>query len=268
LPKRDEAGQIGLWDLTTGKVISVFSSELGADSLAFSGDGQLLASGGEHGVMLFDTAIHLERGRIETRTRVDSVAFDRAGPRLAFARAREPSATTGDGGLDKLFDPFFVAATMLAKDAISSGVLATGGGGKSVTGGSAVEVWNVRQRKSPEVERLWDAIRLSTTRADEARKAVEHIIVDFPSLRRRGACWSFFRRAPALVGRNCELAEAAVKARSELRGLLPNARRRSVHVGRLRERDRGLPTRTRTQPRFGPRRGPPGHGASASRSHA
>jgi WD40 repeat protein/cytochrome c-type biogenesis protein CcmH/NrfG len=209
----DEAGSIGLWDLTAGKVINVFSSELGADSLAFSSDGQLLASGGEHGVMLFDTAIRLERGRIDTRTRVDSVAFERAGPRLAFARERVPSATLGAGGLDKLFDPFYVGDMMLAKDAIASGVVAIGNGGKSVTGGSAIEVWSVRARKSPEADRLWQAIQLNMTREDEARKSVEKIVADFPKFAEaRRVLVVLSQQAGQSAEKLRPLAEDAVKA--------------------------------------------------------
>lgn len=214
LGESDEAAEVGVWDLATGKNVRVFDAELGADSLSFSSDGRLLAAAGEHGVMLFDTELLLERGRIDTRTRVDSVAFERAGPRLALAREREAAATPGDGGLDKLFDPLFVAAAMIAKDATPTGALAPGGA-KSVTGGSAVEVWGVRERRTPEAERLWEAIRLSTTREHEAeaREAVAKVAADFPDFAEARRVLTVLSQGAGVKGeRLAALAEEAVRA--------------------------------------------------------
>ena len=207
LGESDEPAHIAVWDLKTGKALSVFTAELGGAALAFSPDGRLLASAGEHGVLLFDAEVFLERGRAGSRTRVSAIAFDAPGARLAIARERErPGA--GKGGPEGLLDPALVAAALAAKDAVHSGAYVAGPGA-SVTGGSTVEVVAVRERTSPESARLWEATRLLRGDAAAARAALEKLTKDFPS-------YGEARRVLAVLskdGRGArEWAEGAVKA--------------------------------------------------------
>jgi WD40 repeat protein/cytochrome c-type biogenesis protein CcmH/NrfG len=183
LGESDEATALAVLDATTGKPVTVLDAELGAWSVAFSPDGATLAAAGDHGVLFFDVGgrTFLERGRYDSRRRVDAISFRADGAQLVVAAERDPLAEFGEGGLEKLRDPFFVAATTLAKGGTSSGAFSVPAKG-SVTGGSNLILLDLAARKTPEDAALWSAYRQFFVQHDReaARKSLEQLASGSP----------------------------------------------------------------------------------------
>lgn len=186
LPDSDEVSEVAVWDLASGKRAALVQAETGARSIAFSSDSKLLACAGPNGIILFDVAdqTFLEVGRLDSLTSIDSVAFSPDSQQLFLARQREPLARFGSGGLEKLFNPFFVSMTMTVREGANSGVAIETKikSSNSVTGGSNIEAWKLSRRTAPQDAKLWSAVRAYyDDKPDEGRKILEQLIKDNPS---------------------------------------------------------------------------------------
>lgn len=186
LPDSDEVSEVAVWDLASGKRAALVQAETGARSVAFSPDSKLLACAGPNGVILFDVAdqTFLEVGRVDSQTSIDSVAFSPDSQQLFLARQREPLAKSGPGGLEKLFDPFFVSVTMTVREGTNPSVTINTKtkSATSITGGSNIEAWKLSRRTAPQDAKLWAAVRsFYDDKPDEGRKIFEQLIKDHPS---------------------------------------------------------------------------------------
>ncbi len=175
---------VSVKDLTSGKDVAVFQSDLGISAVRFSPDGRLLAVAGDYGVMLYraDDRSFFEAGRIDTARRVGALAFAPDASRIAFVREREPAAKYSTGGIEKLLNPFFVHATTITKEGMSSGV---GGFANdnpvSLTGGSQLEVWSVSENNSAMDARLWTIIKTYFEKdKEQSRTQLRQLIKDAP----------------------------------------------------------------------------------------
>lgn len=186
LPDNDDETLVAVWDLTTGKREALIGVETGARSIAFSPDGKLLACGGSNGVMLFDTTGRpfIQHGRIDSQTSVDAVAFSRDSQTIFLARERFALARYGEGGLDKLFDPFMTAVVSSVREGRNSGVTINTKvkSVKSLTGGSSIEAWKLtRQTEAKESQTLTAVRTFFDDKPEEARKILQQVIKDHPT---------------------------------------------------------------------------------------
>jgi WD40 repeat protein len=87
LPPQDDPGVIDLWDLASHRLLYRLTGDSGAiESLAFSPDGRLLASGSLDGTArLWNVAAGTQQAVLSPGGEVDSVLFSPAGSRLATA---------------------------------------------------------------------------------------------------------------------------------------------------------------------------------------
>ncbi|CAN5597505.1 hypothetical protein BH10ACI3_BH10ACI3_20230 [soil metagenome] len=197
LPDNDKPTIVAIWDLTTGKRVSLVEAETGARTVAFSPDGQLLVTGGVNGAMIFDVGngLFTEVGRIDSQTGVDSVAFSGDSKQLFLAREREPLVKFGDGGIDKVIDPFFTSMIMQVREGFNSGVLIDAGatevtpkdskpkamGAPSLTGGSSIETWQITRRTAEPDAKTFAAVKLIFNgKPEDSRKMLQQVIKDFP----------------------------------------------------------------------------------------
>lgn len=176
---------VSVTDLASGKNVATFQSDVGTNSVRFSPDGKLLACAGDDGVLLYraDDRSFFEAGRIDTARRVSATAFAPDARHIAFVREREPPAKYAAGGTDKLLDPFFVAATTIAKEGTTSGVSGFANNNRaSLTGGSQLEVWNISESTSTTDARLWTSIKTYFEKdKEQARAQLRALIKDAPA---------------------------------------------------------------------------------------
>lgn len=215
LPDSDDGTFVAVWDLTTGKRVALIKAENGARSIAFSPDGKMLACSGPNGLIIYDIgdSTFTEFGRIDSRTGVDSVAFSFDSKQLLLAREREPLVRNGEGGLEKLFDPFFTSMIMQVREGINSGVAFNlkDKGTKSMTGGSNIEAWQISRRTEPQDLRTWDAVVLRfNDKEDEARKLLQQVINEYPNYGEAQRIYAVFFETSDLKKLQ-SLLEAAVK---------------------------------------------------------
>lgn len=185
LADTDDGTPVAVWDVTTGKRVGLFKAETGARGIAFSPDGKMLACSGINGVVIFDTGdrTFAEIGRVDSQTSIDAIAFSGDSQRLFLTRQREPLVRFGDGGLDKLFDPFVTAVVGSMREGTSSGVTVNTKekSTRSLTGGSSIESWQVRRRSAPQDIQVWNAVRaFFDDKPDDAQKILQQVIKDFP----------------------------------------------------------------------------------------
>jgi WD40 repeat protein/Tfp pilus assembly protein PilF len=193
LPDSDEGTIVAIWDLTNGKRVALITGETGARSIAFSPDGQLLATAGPNGVMIHDigSRTFTEVGRIDSQTSVDALAFTPDSKRLILARESVPLVVFGSGGIDKLTDPFFTSIVMQVREGLNSGVMVSYGAElrnpakkelPSATGGSTLEIWRLDRRTSPAYLKTWEAVQsFFNDKTDEARILLQKVIKDNPN---------------------------------------------------------------------------------------
>jgi WD40 repeat protein len=80
----DDAGHIGLWDVTTGRRTASLNEGSEVNSVAFSPDGQTVAAGDESGAIgVWDTATGRQTASLTANDIVNSVAFSPDGHTLA-----------------------------------------------------------------------------------------------------------------------------------------------------------------------------------------
>ncbi len=144
----------------------------------------MLACAGINGVVIFDIAnnTYAEIGRIDSQRSVDAIAFSPDSQRLFIARERQPLIRYGDGGLDKLFDPFMVAIVGAVRDGTAPAFkLDPKKGANSLTGGSDIETWQLRRRSQQPDAKAWDAVVASfNDKPDEARQILAQVIKSYP----------------------------------------------------------------------------------------
>ncbi len=191
LPESDDPVTVAIWDLTSGKRVNLINGETGARSVAFSPDGQMLATAGPNGVVVHDigSGTFAEIGRIDLNRSVDSIAFTPDSKHLVIAREREP--LVGPGGLEKLVDPFFTSVVMQVRQGLNSGVLVdlgakvTSSGVKtpdSSTGGSTVELWQAARKTADPDVRSWEAVRAYfNDKPEDAKTILQQTIKNFPA---------------------------------------------------------------------------------------
>ena len=179
----DEAGAVTLWNLDSGDIVAELEMELGAGPLVFSPDGNILACAGEHGVFLleFSEGKALELGRIDTQSRVDAIAFGPESSQLLLVRERERPAEFKRGGSAKVFNPYLIHLSLMAKEGWPApGPLPLGN--PSLTGGSEVEIWKINRLETPEELRFWEARRFhASDETERARELFEKLAEDYPS---------------------------------------------------------------------------------------
>jgi|GEM_PF-2824349 len=190
LPDNDQGTAVAIWDIGTGKRVGLVNGETGARSIAFSPDNKVLATAGANGVMLHDTGLFTEVGRIDTQTSVDALAFSPDSKQLVIAREKEPIVRFGEGGTDKLVDPFFTSLIMQVRDGINSGIMLQFGakmhpvtkGPASATGGSSIQLWQVTTKTAPADTKTWEAVtQVFADKPDEASRTLDAVIRDNPN---------------------------------------------------------------------------------------
>lgn len=182
LPDSDDATPVAIWDLTTGKQIALIDAELGARSVAFSQNGRMLACAGANGTMIYDIAdrTFAEIGRVDSRTAVDAIDFSSDSQQLIIACARQSLVKAAEGGLDKLFDPFFINLAMVVREGAAP-TFTKKADAQSLTGGSDVEIWQINSLTAPPDVQTWEAVRAGfDNKPDEARRILQQVIKDFP----------------------------------------------------------------------------------------
>ena len=190
LPESDEGVPVAIWDMKTGKRVALLGAETGARSVAFSPDGTMLATAGPNGTIIHEIGLRTftEIGRVDSQTSIDSVAFSFDSKQLFIAREREPLVRLGDGGTDKLVDPFFTNMIMQVRDGTNVGTLglsvnnSTRINTKSATGGSNIEAWQISRRTAPPDAKTWEAVQaIFSDKPEDARKILQQVIKDHPS---------------------------------------------------------------------------------------
>lgn len=186
LPDPDGPTGVAIWDMALGKMVRVFDADTGARSVAFSPDGRMLACSGPNGAVIYEVAAatFAEIGRLDSMTSIDAVAFTPDSKQLLIVRQREPMARFGEGGLDKLFDPFFTSVVMVVREGTSPSfaINTKEKRARSLTGGSTVEIWQVRPRTAPQELKTWDAVRaIFDKKPDEAWELLQQVIKDHPA---------------------------------------------------------------------------------------
>jgi len=223
LPDTDEGTAVAIWDISSGKRVALINGETGARSVAFSPDGKMLATAGANGVMIHDigNGLFTEIGRIDTQTSVDAVGFSPDSKQLVLAREREPLVRVGEGGTDKIVDPFLTSLVMQVRQGLSSGMMMEFGaspkdvpkkGSTSATGGSSIQVWQVAAKTSPADLKTWDAVtQVFNNKIDDARRTLESVIKDNPKYGEARRLYAvFFNNKDA--SKALELLKAAVNA--------------------------------------------------------
>lgn len=229
LPDPDTATIVAIWDLTNGKRVSLIEAETGARTVAFSPDGQMLATAGVNGAMIFDIGhgLFTEIGRIDSMTGIDSVAFSADSKQLFLAREREPLVKIGDDGIGKIIDPFFTAMILQVREGMNTGVIFPSNlvrtvtptdvkpvtkGTTSLTGGSSIEAWQISRRTDVPDTKLFEAVRmLFAGKSDDSRKMLQQIIKDFPNFGDAQRLYAIFFESKD-IGKVLSLLEASVKA--------------------------------------------------------
>lgn len=218
LPDSDEGTLVAIWDMTTGKRAALIKAENGARGIAFSPDGKMLACSGPNGVIITDIGgdTFAEIGRIDSQTTVDNVAFSFDSKQLLISREREPLVRSGEGGLGKLFDPFFTSLIMQVREGTNSGVTFNlkDKKAKSMTGGSNIEAWLINSRSTSQDTKTWDAVVASFSgKDDDARKLLQLVIKDHPNYGEAQRLYAMFFEAKD-VKRLQGLLETSVKSDS------------------------------------------------------
>jgi len=134
--------------------------------------------------MLFDVRSYAEIGRIDTVTSIDDVAFGPDSKVLFVAHEREGLAQPGQGGIEKLADPFFTSLIMQLRDGINSGATIDLGSktGRSITNGSAIEAWQITRRTSPQDAKTFEAVKANFGgKAAEALTILSGVTKDYPN---------------------------------------------------------------------------------------
>lgn len=214
LPESDEPQTAGLWDIASGKRLSGLDAETGARTVAFSPDGRLVATAGANGAMIFDVAggTYTEVGRVDSATGIDSVAFSPDSQRLIVARERQPMAQYGgEYGFDRLIDPFYTNMVMTVREGAKP-TFTRSKTPQSITGGSNIDVWQLKPLTGPIDTQIWDAVKaVSAARKDDARKNLEQIIKENPRNGRAQRLYVVFFEASD-VKKASDRLEAAIKA--------------------------------------------------------
>lgn len=181
IPESDESSSIAVWNLSSGELQGVYEIDLGARSLVFSPDGSMIAAAGDRGVTIFKVAARsvLEMGTINTRRRIDSVAFSPDGQQLVFAREEWGILEGNEGPIAGVQDPSRVRMGMVAWDGSGPSITEVPSS-STVTGGATIELWSMRQLSEPEDVRFWQTIRTLDENPDEARRQLEELISEFP----------------------------------------------------------------------------------------
>lgn len=220
----DDGTMVAIWDMTSGKRDALINAETGARALAFSPNGQFLATAGPNGIVIHEIGSRsfAEIGRIDSRTSVDSVVFSADSKQLIFARERQPLVKFGDGGTDKLVDPFFTSMVMQVRQGLNTGVLSKFAsikeparkGANSVTGGSTVEIWQIRPRTSAADTKTWEAVKnVFSDKTEDARQILQRVIKEHPNYGEAQRLWAvLFERKDIEKMQN--LLQAAVKSDS------------------------------------------------------
>ncbi len=116
-----------------------------------------------------------EIGRIDSQTRIDSIAFSPDSSRVFISRERESLAKRVPADSIRLFDPFYMNVAMVIREGASSDFFVENKGEifkiakKIADRRFDVEVWQVRDQTEPEAMKTWEAV--SSFFADESRKA-------------------------------------------------------------------------------------------------
>jgi WD40 repeat protein len=183
LGENDEPVEVWVWELETGETVEMIRAELGAAAIAFSPEGDVLACAGDHGLMLHDLVENsvYERGRHDTRTRVDAIAFNPTSNQIVIAQQRDRIAEAKDEGLKKIADPFFMSIAGMAKDGDAPSTKIPSECGR-LTGKSFLDTLSVTPQKSDEDAKLWSIYRTTLAKGEKekARDALAKLAADFP----------------------------------------------------------------------------------------
>jgi WD40 repeat protein/Tfp pilus assembly protein PilF len=188
LGESDEAGNVTVREIASGRLVGNINAELGTTALAFSPDNSVLACAGDHGLVLYDLVSEslLERGRYDTLNRVSALAFHPQESQIIIATEKKSLAEFGKNGLEKLLSPKFMAITSMsrdgARDGMASGAKITEDCG-AITGGTSLELLSASTRQSAEDTRLWEISRRVFGNKEERSKVradLEKLIAEFP----------------------------------------------------------------------------------------
>lgn len=184
LPDFDESTDIAIWDIETGKELALIESETGGRSISFSPNNKILACSGANGTMFFDLAntTFAEIGRLDSTTSVDSIAFSQDSQKIFLVKEKEPFAKLGEGGLDKIFDPFFTNMAMVVREGSEPTFSMRTDSTGSLTGGSTLEVWEISEKKTNADLKSWEAVlKIFKDKPEESKKILEQTIKEFPN---------------------------------------------------------------------------------------
>jgi tetratricopeptide (TPR) repeat protein len=122
-----------------------------------------------------------ERGRYDTRTRVNAIAFNPISNQIAIAQERDRIAEAKEEGLKKITDPFFISIAGMARDGAAPSTKNPSECG-ALTGKSFLDTLSVAPQKSDEDAKLWSIYRtmLAKGEKEKTRDALAKLAADHP----------------------------------------------------------------------------------------